>query len=105
MNTFNKKLAMMILPALMLSGCGGGLSGTYSNKGAGGLQEAVNGATTFTFKGNTVEIKIMGKDVVGSYEVKDGKVYLTGNGRTEAYEIDDKGCILLGPLGRACKQS
>lgn len=77
----------------MLGNLIGGRSGVYSTEDSG---------ATYTFKGNTVTGT--DKDVVGNYDVKDGNVYITAYGRTQAFDIDDN-CILLGPpYGRACKK-
>lgn len=83
------------LLAMLLSGCGGGLSGRYENHG---------GSASFTFKGNSVEIEALGQIQVGEYKLEDGKVYISNAGQTAAMRIDGKGCIDGGFMfGTLCK--
>ena len=108
MNPSGKAITTLVVSALMLSACGGGLSGTYSYHGDNPVMKSLIGPITFTFSGKTVEINMgLGQSIVGSYKVRDGKLYITGNGRTETYGMDDNGCILGvgGPMGGPlCKQ-
>jgi len=103
MNIAMKNSALHLLLIAALAGCGGGgLSGEY------GSVNEINGRwdTLYTFKGDRVEIDLLGNIQVGSFKVEDGKVYLTFAGQTQAMHIDDGGCIDGGPLfGRACKKS
>lgn len=93
----------LLLSCLLLAGCrGGGLSGEY------GQRNEISGDwnTVYTFKGDRVEIDLLGNIQVGSFTVEDRKVYITFAGQTQAMRIDDAGCIDGGLLfGRACKKS
>lgn len=94
------KIRASLLLALTLSACGGGLSGEYGER-IGGEWE-----TTFVFKGKQVEAHFMGQTAAGSYDVKDGKVYIEMDGDTQVFQIDDKGCIEGGLLfGTVCKRT
>jgi hypothetical protein len=96
------RTAAVCLLVLLLAACGGGLSGEYGHF-VGGTWVPI-----MTFKGGgEVELEMMGNVMVGRYEVKDGKVYITGGkgGQTQAFRIDDKGCIDGGMLfGTLCKK-
>lgn len=93
------KIRASLLLALTLSACGGGLSGEYG--------EAIGGEweTTFLFNDDQVEAHFMGQTAVGSYDVKDGKVYITMDGDTTVFPIDNNGCIEGGfVFGTVCKR-
>lgn len=96
-----KKIAALVMITSLLSACGSGVSGEY------GSVNEINGKwdTLYTFKGDTVEMDMMGVQQVGTYKVEDGKVYITMGGQTHAMKIDDEGCIDGGPLlGKVCKK-
>lgn len=85
----------------LLSACGG-LSGEYGSTDMRGEWEPV-----MTFRGGDVEIDFMGSLMVGKYEVKDGKVYISNDktGQTQAFRMDDKGCIDGGMVfGALCRK-
>ncbi|SBV35350.1 conserved exported hypothetical protein [uncultured Stenotrophomonas sp.] len=96
-----RAVPVMLLVAL-LTACSGGLSGEYGQE--------VNGEwdTTMTFKGDgEVEIDMGIAQVVGKYEVKDGKLRISMSDGTpsQAFVINDKGCIEGGMLfGTLCKK-
>lgn len=97
----NRTIAVAVLLGA-LSACDGGLSGEY------GSVNDFTGKwhTRYTFKGDQVEIDLMGNIQVGSYKVEDGKVYITLGGQTQALRINDQGCIDGGMLlGVACKKT
>jgi len=81
--------------ALLLTACGGGLSGEYGDKDT----------TVLTFKpGGKVELDFVGIHE-GSYRVEDGRVYISFNGRTEIMPIDSQGCLEGGGMwGKLCKR-
>lgn len=100
-----KRFARNTVAVLLVSvfaACGNGFAGEYGH--------SVNGTweTIMTFKGNgEVELDMMGNIMVGKYEVKDGKVYITGGkgGQTQAFRIDEQGCIDGGMLfGTMCRK-
>ena len=75
---FARNTAAVLLVSV-LAACGNGFAGEYGH--------SVNGKweTIMTFKGNgEVELDMMGNTMVGKYEVKDGKVYITGGNPTTA---------------------
>lgn len=83
--------------AAMLGACGSRLSGQYGSEQDG---------ASFSFKsGNSVEITALGSTRVGTYELKDGKVYITAANDTQAFAFNDKGCIEGGFLfGTLCRK-
>jgi hypothetical protein len=82
-----------------LAACGGDLSGEYG-EGSGADWEPV-----MSFKGSEVELTEFGQTLVGSYELKGDKVHITANGETQAFAIDEDGCIDGGTfIGRLCKK-
>jgi hypothetical protein len=85
-----------------LSACSNGLSGEYGSMNNEGEWEP---AMKF-FRDGKVEADFFGATtVVGTYELNDGKVYVTMNGATQAYPIGKDGCIDGGMLfGRMCKK-
>lgn len=101
MKRFARTTVAVVLVSV-LAACGNGFAGEYG--------QSVNGKweTIMTFKGNgEVELDMMGNVMVGKYEVKDGKVYITGGngGQTQAFRIDEKGCIDGGMLfGTMCRR-
>jgi hypothetical protein len=104
MNT--RRIARTVAAAALLAllaGCGQGLSGEYGTTNSRGEFEPV-----MTFKsGGEVETELMGNIMVGKYEVKDGKVYISPveGGPVQALRIDDKGCIDGGMVfGTLCKK-
>lgn len=90
------------LLVFLLAACSGGLSGEYGQK--------INGEwdTTMTFKGGgEVEIDMGITQLVGKYEVKDGKVRISmaDGAPAQAFSIDKNGCIDGGMLfGKLCKK-
>jgi hypothetical protein len=83
--------------ALLLSGCGKSLSGTYGKKGG----------VSFEFHSNgKVELDVIGPIQEATYVVEDGKVKITnGIHGTIVLKIDEKGCLDGGFMfGRLCKQ-
>ncbi len=103
MNATNCRIAIRPIVAMALIGtlaaCGGGLSGEYVGSDSG------RGAA-MTFKGNEVEIELMGQIKAGTYQVKDGKVYLAVDGQTQVARIRDDGCIHVDDFvfGTLCKK-
>ena len=90
--------ASALLAVVALSGCGGGLNGTYTPSGDGFFEQ-------LTFQsGGTVEITWMGMTKEGSYEVDGDRVKVTVGGDTQVLRIDGRGCVDGGGLiGRYCK--
>lgn len=84
--------------SLLLSACGGGLSGTYSGKDTGFLDEM-----TFRSK-NEVDLTFMGMTKVGQWKMDGDRVTITIGGETHVLTRDDTGCLDGGGLiGRYCQ--
>ena len=82
------RITVTTMLASLLAACGGGLSGEYRD-----------GDISMTFNGNGDVEVADGRDiVVGKYEVKDGKVYISAGpeGQKKAFRINDDGCIEAG---------
>lgn len=96
------RAATTALLVSLLAACGNGFAGEYGHDVGGQWR------TVMTFKGNgEAELELMGNIMVAKYEVKDGKVYVTGGkgGQTQALRIDENGCIDGGMLfGTLCKK-
>lgn len=101
MRTFTSRLLItsLVVFSLSLSGCGGGVSGTYTSDGNGMIEK-------MEFKsGGKVEITAMGQTKEGTYEVEDNKVKVTISGDTNILTINDKGCLDGGGfIGTLCKK-
>lgn len=96
--TLYKRLLPLTL-SLSLAACGGGLSGEY------GTGSGADWETVMNFKGSEVELTQFGQTLVGSYELKGDKVYITAKGETKVFGIDDAGCIDGGTfVGLLCKK-
>jgi len=84
-----KKWPAIILVAL-LSACGSGLKGTYSDE---------NGMFSYTFNSNgKVVVETMGMGTEQEYKVEDGKVKIASPQGTLVMNILDDGSI-AGPMG------
>lgn len=84
-----KKIAAVAL-AVLLSACGGGLDGTYTDE---------MGASSYTFKSGTVTLSVGGMGGVEmDYKVDDGKVKLMSPQGTLVMNIIDDNTI-EGPMG------
>jgi hypothetical protein len=95
--------SFVALLTLVIAGCGGGLSGTYTpdGKSFGG---ALISDITFT-SGNKVEVTAQGVTGEGTYEVDGKRVKFTTNGSTTLMTIDDSGCLDAGVMfGKFCKK-
>lgn len=90
-----------VIAGLVLVGCGGGAGGLSGEYGVEG------GDVILNFKsGGELEVNTAGTIAIAQYEVKDGKVYITRKGATNAYPINAQGCIEGGmTLGVMCKKS
>jgi len=97
MNANHRLISCVLSVATLTSACGAGLSGKYGNERDG---------ADFTFgSGNRVEITVLGSTRVGTYKLERGKVYITAANDTQAFRIDEHGCIDGGFLfGTLCKQ-
>jgi hypothetical protein len=84
--------------ALLVSACGGGLSGTYSGKDTGFLDE-------MTFRsGGEVDLTFMGMTKVGQWKLDGDRVTITIGGETNVLTRGDDGCLDGGGLiGRYCR--
>lgn len=96
-------VTVIALMSLALTGCGSGLSGTYTSKDEGAMIVKL----TFT-SGNKVEVGLQLSAMAGTYviEGKTLKVTLT-SGNMFTFTIDAKGCLVGGDetLGSTlCKQ-
>jgi hypothetical protein len=82
------KLALLT-SALLLSGCGNELSGTYEDE---------DGITRYTFSGNgEVRISVLGNDVDAEYRLDNDKVLVSSaQGTVVLTRRDDR---LYGPMG------
>jgi hypothetical protein len=91
--------SLVLLASVILSGCGSGVSGTYTSDGDGMIEK-------MEFKsGGKVEITAMGQTKEGTYEVENKKVKVTIGGETNILTINDKGCLDGGGfIGTLCKK-
>jgi len=91
--------AIAALAGLLLAACGAKVSGVYSGKNTGMLDQI-----EFRDDGK-VELTFMGSVQEGRYVVEDGRVKIShAGGGTQVFRIDDKGCLDGGGmLGRYCK--
>jgi hypothetical protein len=79
--------------ALLLTGCGGGVDGTYV-----GGNDSVLQSMTFKSGGKVDVALVTGVGGEGTYEVDGNKVRVSANGTTTELTIGDDHC-LHGPLG------
>ena len=83
-------VSLMAGLTLLLTACGSGLSGEYSDK-AGMLQ--------YDFRSDgKVYMTTLGIQVAGEYEIDDDKVIIQGSNGNMVFELRDDG-TLAGPLG------
>ena len=80
---------------LLLSACGSKLNGEYADD---------SGLVSYTFKSsNKVNIKAMGMETEGKYEIDDNKVKVESNGQNVIYTIQQDGSIST-PFGKLIKK-
>ncbi|HVG71193.1 MAG TPA: hypothetical protein VM819_09795 [Vicinamibacterales bacterium] len=86
------------LAAVLIAGCGSGVSGTYN-----GGDDSFLKSMTFKGDGKVDVVLINGVGGEGTYEVDGDKVRVSANGNTNELTID--GDCLRGPLmvGTLCK--
>jgi hypothetical protein len=86
-----------LLLAGSLAACGQSLNGKFISETSG---------TAFDFRSDhRVEITVLGNTRVGSYELKDGELYISSHNEVRAFKFDAHGCIDGGFLfGGLCKQ-
>ncbi len=95
------RTGLAMAACILVTACGSGVSGEYGSKN----EFNGNWDTVFTFKGDRVEMDLLGATQVGTYKVEDRKVYITIGGQTQALRIDDKGCLDGGVmLGVQCRK-
>lgn len=92
---FTVQFTMALALLLSLSGCGGGLKGTYSGENSA-TGERTGFLDSLTFKsGNKLEVAFMGQTKPGTYSI-DGKrvtVAVDGDDSPEVLTIRDDGCL------------
>jgi hypothetical protein len=90
-------LLCTLLLAGPLAACGSTLEGNFTSEKSG---------TTFEFRSDhRVEITVLGNTRVGSYELRDGELYISTSNEVRAFKFDGHGCIDGGFLfDRLCKQ-
>jgi hypothetical protein len=101
MRTSTRRLSLGIGCAILLAGCGGGLSGTYKQKTGftAGLADM-----QMTFSRGTVQFKAMGAVTEATYKVSGKEVRITNAGQTQVFTIDSEGCLDGGEMvGKYCK--
>ena len=80
---------LSLLPALLLSACGSGLSGKYGDE---------MGIMEYEFDSDgTVYMNAMGARVAGEYEIDDDNVVVRGPHGNMVFEMKDD--QLVGPMG------
>jgi hypothetical protein len=79
--------ALVAVIGLILAACGGGgsLSGKYSTD---------DDSMSYTFSGKKVTAEAFGQKGEGTYELKDGKIIITSDGKTETYDYKLEGNTL-----------
>ena len=98
----SRRLSIAVMLAVILVGCGRGLSGTYVlTDGTGMLFKKL----TFT-SGNKVELTtIMDSTSEATYEVDGDKIKISAAGETQIFTIDKNKCVVGGGMiGTFCKK-
>lgn len=87
----------VFLPLFLLSACGGGMSGKYSDK---------DGNLSYTFKSDgTVIVDALGIKSEMKYKVDGNTVKLeVGGGSNLVFTKVDKGCLDTGFVGKVCPE-
>jgi len=78
-------IAMIAIIGLLITACGGGLSGTYASD---------DGSISYSFSGNKVTAEAFGQKVEATYQLKDGNLVMTRDGKTESYPYTLEGKTL-----------
>lgn len=90
----------LLCAAVLASGCGGGLRGTYVPPDGEGFLDQI------TFRsGGKADITFMGTTREATWAVDGRRLTITSGGDTQVFTIDDDGCVDGGRLiGRYCRE-
>ena len=98
-----RKLFAIAFSTILLASCGSShLSGEYESRFP--VFDGFKG--TLRFHGSAVELEYGGSTIPGTYEIKDGKVFISFEGKDgiATLKVKDDGCLTKAGWGSFCKK-